>query len=149
MKYSPHSTPYHEYGVLLFILFIRLLISKEIRRECGQVIGPSVGIILPPRSIVLKNDQRTTPVFGSRTGCDTNDRLIHRSIRGQGTRRVPQMQGETQRFPIKALGQDNTVGLSPREISVDERTRAGTLSRSARRLAVHGNDPRPIWKLRG
>src|SRR5258708_39003971 len=109
MKYSPHSTPYHEYGVLLFILFIRLLISREIRRGCGQVIRPSVGIILAPRSIVLRNDQRTTPVFGSRTGCDTNDRLIHRTICGEGSRRLPQMQGQTQRFAIKTLGANSAV----------------------------------------
>ena len=57
------------------------------------------------------------------------------------------MQRETQRFPIKTLGQDNAVGLSPRENPMDERSRTGTLSRRARRLAVHGNYSRSIWKL--
>lgn len=57
------------------------------------------------------------------------------------------MQRETQRFPIKTLGQDNAVGLSPREIPMDKRSRTGTLSRRAWGLAVHGNDSGSIWKL--
>jgi hypothetical protein len=57
------------------------------------------------------------------------------------------VQREAQRFPIETLGQDNAVGLSPREIPMDKRSRAGTLSRRAWRLAVHGNYSRSIWKF--
>jgi hypothetical protein len=57
------------------------------------------------------------------------------------------VQRETQRFPIKTLGQDDAVGLSPGEIPMDKRSRTGTLSRRAWRLAVHGNYSRSIWKL--
>ena len=116
-------------------------------RECGQVTGASVGITLSHRTIVLKDNHSAAPRFGSRTRGDMGNCLIYRSICGQGVRRVPQVQRETQRFPIKTLSQDDAVSPSPRKIPMHKRGRTGTLSRCAWRLAVHGNHSRSIWKL--
>jgi hypothetical protein len=55
------------------------------------------------------------------------------------------MERELQRLPIQALGQDDTGGLSSRKITLNEWSRAGTLSRCARRLAGYGNDSRATW----
>ena len=83
-------------------------------------------------------------MFGSRTGGNANNGLIYWSIHSQGARRVPQVQRESQRLPIQTLGQDHAVGLFPGKVTLDKRSRTGTLSRRAWRLAGYGDDSRAI-----
>jgi hypothetical protein len=123
---------------------IRLPVGKEICGERRQVVGPSISITLSPGSIVLEDNHGTAPGLGSSTRGDAKDCLINWSIRGQRARRIPQLEGKTQRLSIQTLRYDDVVDLSPSEILLDERNRACALSRCVRRLARYANDSRSI-----
>ena len=80
--------------------------------ECGKIIGPGFGITLSHRTIVLKDNHRASPKFGSRTRGDTGNCLIYRRIAAKAAKEYHRCNGKTQRFPIKTLSQDSTVSLS-------------------------------------
>ena len=93
-----------------------LLVGKEVRRQCREVVGPSIRVSLPPRSVKLEHHHRSAPLFRRSARCYPINGAVYRGASLKRCWTVPDVEGESERFPIKALRQYDGVRDALRKV---------------------------------